>query len=171
MRFKHFLPVIVIALVFWPWLGNPLAHTHWGDRFRSSIPFALALGGAPCERYDEDEELLVIGRGPDCYRYEDPRVFNGIWRNEFEGSSFYEGRTSLPENYVVHREAWLNLSEEALANPEIRLLYDSRPAVIQINFVGRRTAHRGSHGHLGLWPHDIIVDEVINYHIIGPPAS
>lgn len=153
------------ALVFWPWLGSPIAYVHWKDRFRTSIPVAIAFG-APCET--KYEGYSAFDPGPDCYRFDEKRRFSGVWRNEFEGSSFFEGRTSLPLDNRQRQEAWLDFSKEASANEAFDTLPKKGTSVVQIEFEGRKTSVPGSHGHFGMYRHLILVDRVLSIRIIEP---
>lgn len=153
------------ALVFWPWLGSPAAYVHWKDRFRTSIPVA-AVFGQPCET--KYEGYSVSDPEPDCYRFDEQRKFLGVWRNEFEGSSFYEGRAALPLEDRRYAEAWLDFSKEAISNGTYDTLHAMGPSVVQIEFVGRKTSVPGTHGHFGQYPHFIIVDRVLSFRKIEP---
>ena len=171
MKIKHPLAIVacgVVALVFWPWLGSPFQYVHWKDRLRASIPVSLIFG-RPCEV--RSDNYSTFDPGSNCYRFGEQRRFTGVWRNEFEGSSFYEGQTALPLDHRVRRETWLDFAKEALGTGMVEALPLKKSLVVKIEFLGRKTTVPGAHGMGGLYPHLIIVDQVLSAHEIVPPKG
>ena len=167
-RFAIIAGCFLGVLTFWPWLGQPNAYVHWKDRFRTSIPVAFVFG-QPCEtKYDGYSEF---SSGPDCYRFDEERRFKGVWRNEFEGSSFYEGLASLPNAHRNRSEVWLDFSRHAIENGSHKELFPRAPSIAQIEFIGRKTSVSGSYGHFGSYSHFIVVDRVLSMQEIQPALN
>ena len=102
------------------------------------------------------------------------RQFSGVWLYEFEGSTFVEGATGIPEARPSYEEAdWLEwadwprleaLMEESLQNGDCHTV---QPFLI--TFVGRRThSPFGGAGHLGHWRSEVTVDRPISAERLGP---
>lgn len=154
------LVFILALLVFWPWLDNPLRYVTWKDRLRTSTPVALIFG-APCSF--KMPQYTEYRGGPECYRYDPPRRYRGVWSHEFEGSYFYEGPQKLPK--LVNRSGltWLQGSADPFPT-EAWMQY----RLLEIEFIGRRTSVPSRYGHGGLSRYEIQIDQVIAFKPLSP---
>lgn len=104
------------------------------------------------------------------------RQFSGVWLYEFEGSSFVEGATGIPNRRPDYRETdWL---EVPFGDPEIRRVvegpgfdeagecYTVQPVLI--TFIGHRTQRPFGAGHMGLWRSEVTVHETLSIRRLGP---
>jgi hypothetical protein len=173
-RIKRYLLIAGVALtllVFWPWIESPFAFVHWKDRIRTSIPVALVLG-FPCEETLQNGAIFR-DVGPDCYRYDAPREFRGIWLYEFEGSFFLENATFIPsERPAFSDTAWLEFGPDVVEPPTDSDYSEEKScypiSAYAITFVGRR--NRYGSGHLGLWPESVRVDKMLSVHRLPAPS-
>ena len=102
--------------------------------------------------------------GADCYEMEDPRVWRGLWRNEFEGSQFCpEPQTQCFYESAVDR-IYLSYSRELDAKVEFG---DGK--LYEIEFVGSRTAIKGYYGHMGMFDHMVDVEEIRELRPVSEP--
>jgi hypothetical protein len=85
--------------------------------------------------------------------------YRGVWINEFEGSRFYPGRSTVPTSRD-EAHIWLEVEHSSLAG----LVPDGRAFLLEIE--GRRTMYPGPFGHLGGADHELIVDRVISATLI-----
>jgi hypothetical protein len=102
------------------------------------------------------------------------RQFSGVWLYEFEGSTFIEGSTGIPNSRPLYEATdWLewtdwpqleNLMEDRLSNEECNIV---QPFLV--TFVGRRRHNLlGGAGHLGLWRSRVTVQRPISAQRLGP---
>ncbi len=97
----------------------------------------------------------------DCYEMTMPRRWKGVWRDYFEGQQFLP---KLPNSRSLDRSVniWIYFSQGVRPIPPTptRRSYT-------IDFVGRRTVHRGDFGYHGMWEHEMIVDKVLSLKPLG----
>ncbi|VWX61305.1 hypothetical protein [Sphingorhabdus sp. 109] len=160
------LGLVIIGVIFWPWLGNPSDFVKWEDRFRTSIPIALILG-QPCET--QEGNAIIRDTGPECYHFSAAREYNGVWLYEFEGSTFVEGADSAPEQRPKdERSAWLRYDPPM----ELAGKYDEQKkcytvSAFRIRFIGRERQGRG--GHMGLWNKVVLPTQMIKLEPLPSP--
>lgn len=116
---------------------------------------------------------------------EDTRRFTGIWLYQFEGSTFIENETEIPEREVDTQEAaWLDYHPEALGRGMDYDAYDEQHGcypthAYRVEFIGRRVIPAVTHypnglpagaGHFGLWGSEITVERMISATPLGSPS-
>jgi hypothetical protein len=117
----------------------------------------------------EGSRLTLVYRGDRiCVDTDLPRIYEGIWIDEFEGQSFLEGATTRAELDPAARRPWFN-TEEALkpfTKPDgSKGLWYGR--LYKVRFIGRqaidmnRRPSRG-YGHFRLYPGLVILDEMLS---------
>lgn len=150
-------------MIFWPWLGNPFNYMHLRDSVRTSIPVA-SIFGEPCATYSDG--VISYDTGPNCYRFDQPRSFKGIWLYEFEGSTFLEGATSVPKERPVYGDtAWLHYDPAAIdPKPQYNRAREGEDCysihAFEIEFIGRHSPE--GHGHMGLFGSEIWVEKMLS---------
>ncbi len=92
-----------------------------------------------------------------CFAMTPPQRWRGLWRDDFEGQTFCPEPAQACSGESQEGAIWLTFSD------------GSRPAVnaavgetYLIEFVGRRTSRPGRHGHMGLFSHEMMVDNLIS---------
>lgn len=161
--------VVLVAVIFWPWLGDPFGYVHWRDRFRTSIPVAVVLG-EPCT--SRRDGIIHYDHSPNCVRFDPPREYDGIWLYEFEGSTFLEHAKVVPKKRPPwHSAPWLDYDPVKIdPKPEYNRDDSGQGCfpihAFAIRFIGRRDPNGG--GHLGSWNSNIIVDRVLSAKPLGP---
>ena len=104
------------------------------------------------------------------------RQFSGVWLYEFEGSTFVEGATGIPDERPAARGSdWL---EYRFDQPYIGRLvddtaYDDRRDCYTVQpflvtFMGHRTHRPFGAGHMGLWRSEVTVHTTISFKRLGP---
>jgi hypothetical protein len=132
--------------------GAPAAaYKNWKDR----LVVAAGLRGLfwPCYVKEEaTKDVVAYGRIPldQCFKMDPPRRWQGVWRNEFEGSRFCPAPAKKCSYYSPGDRIWL----DAQKRPD-ETLY-------AVDFVGRRTAVKGRYGHIGGSDYELIVDRMIS---------
>lgn len=106
----------------------------------------------------------------DCYRYDPPRLFDGLWHNAFEGSSFHEGSNNGPSFADMRHEretVWLSVPDPLRKQWNFE---EKRPFYSEwrISFIGRKTSFKGHYGHMGSSDRDITVERIISAQEIEP---
>lgn len=106
-----------------------------------------------------------------------PREFAGVWLYEFEGSSFVEGATAVPEVRPDHETTdWLEYpsvppgaARDMQAGLAAEGLECQPVQAFRVRFAGRRTQHPLGTGHLGLWRSKVTVERTLAFERLGPP--
>jgi hypothetical protein len=159
MKAKNFivgLGCIFTALVFFPWFDSPEKYTHFEDQLKTSLPIEY-LFGYPCE-FRKDS-------GPDCYRFGESKAFDGVWIDQFEGSTFIEGTKTVPPVEPSYEQtAWLHTNRAVIAKAldgQIGKVEHGCEYVraFHLRFIGRERPGPG--GHFDLWPRVIWLERVI----------
>jgi hypothetical protein len=147
--------------------GSPAsAYQNWKDQI--AVATGLRDLGLvwPCTVKEGDSKFgAVYGSIPldQCYKMEPLRRWTGLWRDEFEGSRFCpapatECRIDSPGDII-----WLDADRVTRKEPD--------GALYAIDMLGRRTAVRGSYGHMGGSDHELIVDRFISIKRVGNPLT
>jgi hypothetical protein len=168
-RAKTLFAVALGITALWPWLGNPFGFLHLRDSVRTSVPIALMFG-EPCATYKDD--YIVFDRSPACYKFDEPRVYKGVWLYEFEGSRFIDGAKSVPARMPeAGSTAWLSYNPEQI-DPTGE--YNSDPDrecypiyAFAISFIGRRNPQGG--GHLGMFDSEIWPERILSAKALPSP--
>lgn len=165
------IAVALLALSACDQRAAPLAaYRHPIDAAESILPLNL-FGVYSCASRRKIDGVNILEGLPldQCYKMQPARRFRGIWLDEFEGSTFFEGfsdigkvkseirlRMKKPAAYGE----WLGWNENR-KNPVLSSSGgDAR--LVAIDFVGRKTAYLGRYGHMGMSNSEIIVDRVIS---------
>ena len=121
--------------------------------------------GYPCASVEKFDDVKFVASKPtdECFKMEKPRRFRGIWIDEFEGSTFYEGITSVSaaKRRMASNSAAPDSKVEWLTWHRGNRVPELTSRVVLIDFVGRRTAYPGHYGHMGGSDSEIIVDRMI----------
>lgn len=166
-----------------PFYPNPEIFARAEDRERARMVDVLCNEsdvGRGCFRYDgrllRDTPCSYREKGIDawgslptdqCYVMEAPRLYRGVWINEFEGQEFIPSGTKKPKvpgagsgpaewNKYIAATIWLDVGPAKLD----RKWHYVDKALIE--FVGRKTKHSGNYGHMGMSGNEVIVDRVIS---------
>ena len=99
-----------------------------------------------------------------CFEMTPQRRWTGLWRNAFEGSQFCEKPARECTFDSPGGRVWLT-SEVGVGMP----VPHGRGGLYAVDFMGRRTLHRGVFGHMGVFDHEIIVDRVISIKQVEAP--
>lgn len=170
LRIALIVAACLVIAVFWPWLGNPFNYVHLKDSVRTSIPVAL-IYGEPCATLEDG--AISYDTSPNCYRFDQPRRFKGIWLYEFEGSTFLDGATSVPTKRPADGDtAWLRYDPAKIdPKPEYDKYTVKRNCytiyAFEIEFIGRRSPE--GHGHFGFFGSEIEVDKMLSAKPLQPP--
>lgn len=92
-----------------------------------------------------------------CFQMTEPRRWRGLWRHDFEGSLFCPEPRLECSSVTPGDLVWLTFAKNL---PATKLEPTGR--LYSIDVIGRRTRHRASHGHFGMFDHELIVDRVIS---------
>ena len=102
-----------------------------------------------------------------CNDWQSPRVFDGIYVDEFEGQRFLEGAKSA-ERYVSRDRVWLNLDHRTQLGPLVPIRPDDgKTRVYHVRFSGRKTARPGRYGHFGMSSEEIVVDRILQARLVS----
>jgi hypothetical protein len=151
---------------------SPLAYSSGWDRLLVKHPWLQVLRRV-CVK---NGSLL-----PDeqCYRFEAPRRWSGIiihndnFQNYFyPGRSGYSRERSRSSTYGVTNAPVRRYCQSAVCRPLGPQTPSEEPdaKAYYIEFVGRRTAHEGPYGHMGVFGHLIVVDRILAERQIPTPV-
>lgn len=115
---------------------------------------------SPCthEEVTNGIKVIVGSSTEQCVRMSAPRRFKGLWRGAFESSQFCPAPATTCGDLTGDR-IWLNR-------------YPGRPhgGLYRVEFIGRQTIFKGSYGHMGVYDHEVFIDDVIKFDLIERPA-
>lgn len=126
--------------------------------------------GAVSEQEVDCVPKIGVGIDPkyseECKRMTDPRLWRGLWRNEFEGSQFCAEPATVCSFNSDRAQAnvWLDSSYSWPAEFKGKARLGE---LFKVEFIGRRTVHPGMHGHMGVFDHEIIVDRMLSMELIS----
>jgi hypothetical protein len=111
-------------------------------------------------------------RRANCITFLPQREFDGLWINDFEGSTFLEGAHVLADASVRHapRDVWLEIERARFPAITPPLL---RSHVFRVRFRGRAAAYAypqsiAGYGHMNAFGRLVAVDEVLTIKDLGP---
>lgn len=100
-----------------------------------------------------------------CVRMTPTQRFEGLWRNDFEGSRFCPAPARTCSFDTQGTRIWLDM---VASLPQ----HGWRPGgLYAVTFVGRRTLFPGRYGHMGLDQHEVIVDQFVSVRELERPPT
>ena len=100
-----------------------------------------------------------------CFPFSPSQRMRGIWLVSFENSTFFEGKVVFDRTMLTRASTWL---DPAALPKGVR---SSAPEVsvkaYKVEIIGRRSICPAYYGHLGVFPHEVIVDSFVR----AGPAS
>src|SRR3954470_2501612 len=137
------------------------------DRLRVALGLDGVIGHV-C--YQESGGVSIFIGMTRCYRFGPPRRMRGVWRDAFEGSEFFPGRTAAPGE-GERSGIWLWVEENATVSAALGPGSGALPPrLIRLDFVGRRTLYPGRYGHLGLSSDFVVVDRLVSAQVLPEPG-
>lgn len=135
------------------------AYQNWDDKFKAATG---GLFGWPCtNKVVHDGQTIYEQIDVDqCYKFEAPKRFRGLWYNEFEGSIFCAAPARSCDS-----ETGREMGNRTWLTPTQHLNLDEdgpNGDVYEVDFVGRQSMVRGSYGHGGVFDKEILMDRVIS---------
>lgn len=101
----------------------------------------------------------------ECFKFDRPRRWEGIWWHSMENSTFCPAPArDCPED--PERELWLDFSG---AKPPAAVYPPG--GTFAVEFIGRRNVGGGAFGHFGMFRNQVIVDRLISLKQIEPPPK
>ncbi|MFD1035137.1 hypothetical protein ACFQ15_10785 [Sphingomonas hankookensis] len=124
----------------------------------------------PCHReVGEGSRKSLVYRGDRiCVDTDLPRIYEGVWIDEFEGQSFAEGATTRPDLDPAVLRPWFNTREalKPFTKPRgSKGLWYGR--LYKVRFVGRQAVKKKGrsnpgYDHFRLYPGLVILDEMLS---------
>lgn len=103
---------------------------------------------------------------PECFEMMPAQRWRGLYKVGFEWANFCPEPAGSCAAFFMHGENWTVWAKGADPRSSGRL-----DGLYQIEFVGRRTKVAGHFGHLGQYPHMILIDKLISIKEIGAPPN
>lgn len=94
-----------------------------------------------------------------CVKMLPPQLWQGLWRNDFEGSQFCP--LAVSDCHIFSMKEKIALEPGPMPGLE--------GALYRVEFIGRKTKYRGPYGHFGTQDHLMVVDRVIAIKMVRPP--
>jgi hypothetical protein len=104
-----------------------------------------------------------------CFPFSAPERMHGLWIVALEQSSFHPNATRLSSTMFREPSIWLEPGRwpaEALASAQ-----GSGARAFTVEFVGRWSLCAGNFGHMGMFPHEVIVDSFLSRRLIWRDAE
>jgi hypothetical protein len=116
-----------------------------------------------------DLETMEFVGSRACYNFHEPRVFKGIYIDEFEGQRFIEG--AMPAaRYKPKDTVWLEIDEKSdlSAARQIVSRKIKGTGIWLIEFEGQKAIRTrgGGFGHLGMYEDLVLVDKVLSAQLV-----
>jgi hypothetical protein len=157
--------------------------------FQRPFVFALALGLFACgsPQSEESEEVRLIRQNmpgitsgcldrikdgssmppvDQCFQMGAPKRWRGLWADYFEGQQFCSAPATDCDWAEKGQTVWLSFAKGARPKGK-----SPTETIYQIEFIGRRTWLPGMHGHMGMFTHEIVVDQIISIHPVAPALN
>lgn len=135
-------------------------------------PEPEASGAKSCHEKQSINGVSVFAYIGDraCHDFEEPRTFEGIWVNVFEGSRFYEGADSLDDLAGREEDIWFAFDDRTVF-PKSALR--QRGHAYRVRFDGRQTQEvvpspSEGYGHFGMFSRLVLADTIIELDDLGP---
>lgn len=97
-------------------------------------------------------------------------MIEGIWVNNFEGSSFFEGAEEINDVDLNKRERWMHIDSQTIVSSvflkEWRHAY--RIKMIGCDATTKLRAASSGYGHFGLYSGLVVVNEILEWEDLGP---
>lgn len=102
-----------------------------------------------------------------CVDFDEPRIFEGIWIDEFEGQAFVEGATRRADLKPGTRHPWFNTYEALKPFTKPTGSSSTRRQLYKVRFVGRQAADMDrqalqGYGHFNMSPGLLLLDEMLS---------
>jgi hypothetical protein len=121
------------------------------------------------ERHNEVRVIRYIGDRA-CIDFTPPRRVSGIWIDQFEGSSFFEGLTKASQLSGREHTTWLTIDDETVVPDGFKREY--RGNIYHVTFIGRTAKDMNrkpleGYGHFGMSPGLVLVDRLLEWKNLG----
>ena len=99
------------------------------------------------------------GQPEDCYKFDAPRRWKGLYFGEFEVSRFCPAPARQCSDTSPGEHIWLSASSSAGVPA-----WNGKEAsgLFAMEFIGHKTSYPGHYGHLGLSDEEIVIDHLIS---------
>ncbi len=99
--------------------------------------------------------------------------FQGIWLYEFEGSTFLENETKIPQGDIDYdKAAWLDYDPSKIAPAKEHDSYEPgcgyKRSAFALKFIGRKIV--GPAGHMGIYGAELKVDKLLSARSLPLPV-
>lgn len=107
-----------------------------------------------------------------CIDFQPPRIFHGVYVDEFEGQAYYDGATSIEEIRRRGDNVWFSVDDETRFSAHFKGRGFRSPAYL-VTFRGREATDMDreplkGYGHMGMSAGVVLVDELIEAKPLGP---
>ena len=155
-------------------ISPPEAYASFGDRIRARLLLWGIPWKVPCIDTSSGQAgaavAATIKSDAECFRLMPIQRYRGLWRDDPEGARFCPApakectQTSPGERIYFQTRDYRVLQ---------KLQVTGARALYQVDFIGRRTEHRGLYGNgrLGDFPQEIIADRMISVKELEPPKN
>jgi hypothetical protein len=133
---------------------KPKASEEFLSRIRAAAP-GITDRCLDAIRYGGIEAMS--NRVEKCFKMTPQRRWRGLWRDDFEGSTFCVEPAQDCPLADPDASTWLTLPD----NLEIPSKVE-RGGLYQVEFLGRRTQYPGHYGHMGVFGQEMVVDRIIS---------
>ncbi len=126
--------------------------------------------GGSIERASE-----IMGQNPAiCEPYGPPEKLSGMWELDLEHSAFFEGAGDLrqlatPANPEDWDYTWLNVLDIAERPDELAAAQGAGRRVYRVELVGRRSLCDTGFGHMGAYPREVLLQELLSQEAVPVP--
>ena len=148
--------------------SNPLERMKQGNLTKGEMQqIASTFPGmtGKCLRQIQKAGIDALPDGTEqCFQMTPSQRWRGVWRNDFEGQRFCPAPARDCFDDSPGDDVWLTFSKE-LPHSKMQPI----GGLYEIEFIGRKTVHRGRFGHFGMSDHEMVVERVISLRELEPP--
>lgn len=109
----------------------------------------------------------ATGKIEDCYKFDPPRRWKGLFFTGFEVSRFCPEPARECSDDTPGEHIWL-AQGPSIQIPRRNGESGPEPELFRVDFIGRKTTYPGGHGHTGASEEEIIVDRLISLKQVEP---
>lgn len=112
----------------------------------------------------------LTGEPEDCYKFDPPRRWKGLFLADFETSRFCPAPARACSEDGSDDHIWLEAGS-LVDRPLLPWKGNGSPGLYEIDFVGQKTTYPGAYGHMGQWKQEIVMDRLISIKKVQLPKE
>lgn len=146
---------------------------HWTLLASFLLQAAPSTTAAQCAAAKGDPNLSTIAVVRACAPLGPTRKFKGVFFDQFEGQTFFEGAKTLADLNQHRQRAWLIINISSAERQHFHMAGSACGYAYRLRFDGAATpieakpAPLRGYGHFGMWPQLVVVGRLRSARLLG----